>query len=126
VKLFKLWLPVVAWAGMIFYFSSIPDLKSGFQYDFLLRKTAHIAEYFVFTFLLYRAFVGSLRMHPWQLLVYPAVFALLYAALDEIHQYFVAGRYCCLSDCLIDAAGIIAWLALIKFQPKIAAKLSKL
>jgi VanZ family protein len=125
VKLIKLWLPVVVWAGLIFYFSSVPNFKTGLAYDFLLRKIAHVIEYFIFTFLLYRAFNGSFKMDPVQLLMYPAGLALFYAATDEMHQYFVAGRGCSIVDCLIDALGIIGWLALIKFQPKIAVKLSK-
>lgn len=59
MKLLKLWGPVVAWAGVIFFFSSIPDLKSGLECDFFLRKAAHVMEYFILAFLLYRAFEGS-------------------------------------------------------------------
>ncbi|MDP2830979.1 MAG: VanZ family protein, partial [Candidatus Omnitrophota bacterium] len=92
MKLFKLWGLVVVWAGVIFFFSSIPDLKTGLEYDFLLRKIAHITEYFVFTFLLYRAFSGSFKMNVSRLFMYPSVFSFLYAISDETHQYFVLGR----------------------------------
>lgn len=45
----------------------------------------------------------------------PWIFAALYAASDEVHQYFVPGRSCELRDVLIDACGAatgvgIAWL----------------
>ena len=33
--------------------------------------------------------------------------SILYAILDELHQYFVQGRYCSLGDIVIDSAGII-------------------
>lgn len=113
MKLFKLWGPVAAWAGVIFFFSSIPDLKTGLEYDFLLRKIAHITEYFIFTFLLYRAFSGSFNMNVFRLFMYPAVFSLLYAISDEIHQYFVLGRNCSIEDVLIDGIGIIGFYILI-------------
>lgn len=116
MKILKLWFPVAAWAGLIFYFSSIPDLKSGLEYDFFLRKAAHITEYFIFTFLLYRAFSGSFKMNPLRLSMYPAVLSLLYAVADEIHQYFVAGRSCAAQDVLIDGVGIIGFCIFIRIR----------
>ena len=51
-----MWLPVVAWAAVIFAFSSIPSLSSGLgTWDTILRKGAHITEYAVLGALLYRA-----------------------------------------------------------------------
>ncbi len=116
MKLIKLWGPVVVWAGVIFFFSSVPDLKTGLEYDFLLRKIAHITEYFVFTFLLYRAFSGSFKMNVFRLFMYPAVFSFLYAISDEIHQYFVLGRSCAISDVLIDSIGIVGFYIAIKIK----------
>lgn len=116
MKIIKLWLPAAVWAGVIFYLSGIPDLKSGLEYDFFLRKLAHITEYFIFTFLLYRAFSGSFRMHPLKLFIYPAALALLYAVSDEIHQYFVMGRCCSARDVLIDSIGIICFLIFIRIK----------
>ncbi len=119
MKLIKLWVPVVVWAGVIFFFSSIPDLKTGLEYDFLLRKIAHITEYFVFTFLLYRAFGGSFKMNVYRLFMYPAVFSLLYAISDEIHQYFVLGRSCAIGDVLIDSLGVICFYIVIKLKHRV-------
>ena len=52
----NVWLPVVAWAAVIFAFSSIPSLSSGLGvWDTVLRKGAHITEYAVLGALLYRA-----------------------------------------------------------------------
>jgi len=111
-----LWFPVVIWAGIIFYFSSIPDLKTGLEYDFFLRKLAHITEYLIFTFLLYRAFSGSFNMNVFRFFMYPAAFSLLYAISDEIHQYFVLGRSCSAQDVLIDSIGIIGFYILIRIK----------
>ena len=50
-----LWLPVLAWAAVIFAFSSIPSLSSGLgAWDTVLRKGAHITEYAVLGALLAR------------------------------------------------------------------------
>ncbi len=97
------WLPVVFWAGVIFTFSSIPGLGTGLGTgDLVLRKLAHFAEYAILAVLLYRA-VGRA----------PAALALasLYAATDEVHQLFVAGRHASPLDWLIDSAGAAAGLA---------------
>ena len=40
------WLPVVAWAAVIFAFSSVPSLGTDLgTWDTILRKLAHVAEY---------------------------------------------------------------------------------
>ena len=114
MKTLKLWLPVIIWAELIFYCSSIPDLHTGLEYDFLLRKAAHVTEYFILTFLLYRAFKGSFNLNAFWLCVYPATLSLLYAASDEFHQLFVAGREGCVRDVLIDAVGIAGFYIMIK------------
>lgn len=106
----------MVWAGVIFFFSSIPNLKTNLEYDFLLRKIAHITEYFILTFLLYRAFKGSFSMNGFGLFMYPAVFSLLYAISDEIHQYFIVGRCCSNRDVLIDTIGIISFYIFIRIK----------
>jgi VanZ family protein len=92
------WLPVFAWAGLIFALSSIPDLGTGLGgWDLVLRKTAHAAEFAVLGFLLLRALGAEL----------PAFAAgVAYAASDELHQYFVPGRQGTVLDVLIDAVGV--------------------
>ena len=117
-KICKLWFPVFFWAGSIFFFSGIPDLKTELEYDFLLRKAAHVTEYFVLTFLLWRAFKGSFAISPARLLCYPALLSFLYAVSDEVHQSFVPGRSCSLEDVFIDAVGIICFGGLIVFWGK--------
>ena len=91
------WLPVVAWAALIFALSSISHLSSGLGgWDLLLRKCAHATEYAILALLLLRA-TGSLAL-SWPL-------AVLYAASDELHQSFVHGRHGSPVDVAIDATG---------------------
>jgi VanZ family protein len=100
----RLWLPVVAWAALIFALSSVPDLGTGLGgWDLALRKLAHAAEYAVLGALLARALAA------------PAVAALagvLYAVSDEVHQAFVPGRTGSPLDVAIDAAGVVAGVLL--------------
>ncbi|MFH1308976.1 MAG: hypothetical protein ABIH51_03130 [Patescibacteria group bacterium] len=39
-RFLKFYLPIIIWAGIIFLLSSIPNLESGLEQDFLLRKIA--------------------------------------------------------------------------------------
>jgi VanZ family protein len=113
MKLIKLWLPVIAWASLIFYLSSIPNLKTNLGFDFILRKIAHVIEYFIFTFLVYRAFQGSFKMGIFQLFIYPATLSFLYAASDEFHQLFVPTRQASSWDLLIDSIGILGFYIIL-------------
>lgn len=94
----SLWLPVVAWAALIFALSSVPHLSSGLgTWDYVLRKCAHVTEYAILGALLLRALGREV----------PALLAALaFAVSDELHQHFVAGRHGSGVDVAIDAIGI--------------------
>jgi VanZ family protein len=105
-RLLTVWFPVVAWAAVIFTFSSIPGLSTGLgAWDTFLRKGAHVTEYAVLGALLYRA-LGR------EALAFAAGIA--YAATDEFHQHFVRGRHASPVDVAIDAVGVslgmLLWL----------------
>ncbi|MBF0122193.1 MAG: VanZ family protein [Candidatus Omnitrophica bacterium] len=116
VKFCTLWLPVIAWAGLIFFCSALPHLKTNLSTDFILRKAAHITEYFVLALLLRRAFLGTFSMDVGRLSFYSAGFAVLYAISDEIHQFFVPGRSCAITDVGIDIVGIILFYVFLKIR----------
>jgi len=105
-KFLTYWLPVLIWAGFIFYLSSIPDLKSELEQDFLLRKIAHILEFAILTFLLIRAFAKQ-GLNNEKIAIYSIIFAIFYALTDEYHQTFVLGRQGTLKDIGIDSVGIL-------------------
>ena len=102
------WLPIVAWAAVIFTLSSIPSLSTGLGlWDTILRKGAHLTEYAILGALLYRALHREA----------PALAAgIAYAGTDELHQHFVRGRHGSPVDVAIDAVGVslgmLAWLRL--------------
>ncbi len=113
-KSIKLWMPVFIWAAVIFFFSSIPDLRTKLEYDYILRKLAHIFEYLILTSLLHRAVKGSFNMNARRIFIYTVLFAFLYAVSDEIHQYFVPGRSCTVKDVLIDTIGILGFYIILR------------
>jgi VanZ family protein len=100
----RLWAPVVLWAAVIFAFSAVPDLGTGLgTWDLVLRKLAHAGEFALLGALLLRA-LGAER---------PALgLGVAYAASDEVHQLFVAGRNGSPLDVSIDAVGVALGVAL--------------
>ena len=100
------WLPVVAWAALIFVLSSRPDLSTGLGFwDTVLRKGGHLIEYAILGALLLRALGREL----------PAfAVGVAYAVSDEIHQSFVRGRHASPLDVAIDAVGLAAGILLLR------------
>ncbi|HEV2060408.1 MAG TPA: VanZ family protein [Solirubrobacteraceae bacterium] len=100
--------PPLAVMALIFALSATPDLSSGLgTWDVVLRKIAHVAIFAVLWLALARA-------ADWRRPLVATVIAVLYAASDEIHQSFVAGRDGSPLDVAIDCVGIglaaLAWL----------------
>lgn len=128
---FYAWLPVVAWMGVIFLFSSLPSFPTPFiiWWDMLLKKAAHVIEYAVLMALLYRAFWYPNRYYKvknyrsnladhYRYLRVAALIALLYAMSDEWHQSFTPGRGPTIRDVFIDSGGILlsSWM-IQRFKP---------
>lgn len=114
-----LWILTVLCMAAIFYFSSQPAVQSSGQSsavtlllqrllhteaitNHMVRKTAHFIEFAGLGFLTtYSAYVSFNKMYL------GVIIASLYAATDEIHQIFVDGRSCQLTDWMLDTVGII-------------------
>ncbi len=101
-------MPVLFWAGFIFYLSSVPSLESGLPgtWDSVLRKGAHIFVYGVLTSLLFRALYSGHTAQYKKAVILAMFFALLYACSDEFHQRYVPGRHGRARDVAVDAMGI--------------------
>lgn len=83
------------------------------MYQGIVRKTAHFAIFACLGF-----WVGGYLLTytmPTQKLktIYSILFCLVYAVSDEIHQLFVAGRSCQLSDIIIDLFGALFGILII-------------
>lgn len=125
----RVW-PVAVWAAVIAIFSThwfteantgriiFPLLRFLFPHrkfrfylraDYLIRKGAHVTEYFIFSLLLLRMIRGERTgwRFAWGFLVVLVVF--IYACTDELHQAFVPGRGPAFADMLLDtSAGVLA------------------
>ncbi len=111
------WGAAALWMGVIFYFSdqsSFALLDRVWQPS-LLSISAHFLEYAVLAALLWHALrcVPALRRRA-ALLAF--VLAVLYALSDEFHQSFVPGRYPDVRDVLVDAAGALTAVLLLRWR----------
>jgi len=112
VRLGLAWLLVALWAGFIFALSATPNLRfvGPDAADFVLRKAGHMAVFGILAVLLWRAISYSRRRGA---VVASLVLTILYAASDEFHQSFTAGRHPSPVDVAIDSVGaLIALLVL--------------
>jgi VanZ family protein len=119
------WILVIVWMGVIFTFSSqsgessnennrfvvylfnligldLDKMLRGLS-DFIIRKAAHVTEYFILYLLLYRALIKDYNKRKALLLALLSTF--LYACSDELHQAFVPERGPSFRDVLVDTAG---------------------
>lgn len=92
-KFLYYWLPVLTYAILIFYLSSLPTIP-----ELILKLTKetfvlHLIEYAIFSILLFRALINSrnpiLRNNAILLSILISTF---YGVTDEVHQFFVPGR----------------------------------
>ena len=80
--------------------------------EYPIRKAAHMTEYAIFSiFVMIALIVDGIK--GVRIPVISAVIAIAFAATDEFHQTFVPGRYGCVLDVLIDAAGSIIGLIIV-------------
>ncbi len=108
------WLPLLAWMGIIFWFSSQPqpfEMPESWQQE-LVGKAGHMIGYAGLSLLWWRALAAHRSTSERRVLALAFLLTVLYAVSDEYHQTFVPGRSGSLMDVLIDAAGagIGLWL----------------
>ncbi len=125
----RAWLPAFIWATFIFSMSTdsfssehtgsiiepilhwIYPAITAEQFALihhLIRKTAHLTEYFIFGILVFR---GVRRGRPgwrWSWALLALLIAAIYAAFDEFHQTFVPSRTASPYDSMIDTLGASA------------------
>ena len=78
----------------------------------ITRKTAHASIYAVLGALSLLTFISYKRLKKTARLGISAAVCFLYAASDEFHQLFVAGRSCEFRDVVIDFSGAVVGIAL--------------
>ena len=101
----RIWFPVIAYSGIIFIASCVPNLTtsvSGIEWDKLL----HIIEYAPLGLLIARAICACWAPMPRSALIgWVALFSSLYAVSDEFHQSSVPGRNASGYDLVADTVG---------------------
>lgn len=117
-KIFFWWLTVLAWMGVIYYFSAQPNLKSELLpvWDLIFRKIAHMAEFFILAYLFFNAY-QSLGLNKGKSLLLSLFFALAYAGCDEWHQTSVIGRSGSIIDVMVDGIGIV-FFGFLRFRQR--------
>ena len=115
-RLIKYWLPVIIYAILIFYLSSLTgeDLPGLFIGQDIV---GHLAEYAILGFLLSRALKAyNLKLSYNKRILWVCVIAIIYAMSDEFHQMFVSGRVASFFDLLLDAIGSLTGGLLYRWQ----------
>jgi len=111
VQVFWYWVPVVLYAGVIFFLSaqSHPEEQlPSFLLEGVSDKVLHAVEYGILSLLCYRAFcwaAGSAVAR--QAVVLAIVTASVFGLTDEVHQLFVPFRESSWLDWLADTVGAV-------------------
>jgi VanZ family protein len=105
----KLWLPVITYAILIFWISSV-ERPFGIELKITnADKVIHFLEYSIFGFLLIRAIHGSNAVISRNAAIL-MTFAIgtFYGFTDELHQSVVPGRFATVTDFVFDSIGSFA------------------
>jgi len=107
------WIPVIAYAALIFYLSSRPWPTQAYLPPGT-DKVIHFAIYFFLGFGLVWAFRATHLKFSHHLMWMAALTGFLYGISDEIHQSFVPGREASVFDAVADGVGSVfgAWVAI--------------
>lgn len=119
------WRAVIVMAAL-FALSSVPD--RGPESDALTQKLmqspqwhnfAHVPAYAVLTWLWWRALVKALWTGR-AAVVGAVAFAFGYGLFDELHQYFVPGRFLSATDAVLNGVGCLVTVAWILVRQRSA------
>ena len=124
-KFLKYYFPVLAWCGVVYYFSSVPNLRvetNSLPLEVIVRKFGHLGEYMILAWLIWRIFFGLWRMDLKYSFPSSLFLTSIYAASDEFHQTFVVGRAGKIEDVLYDIVSAFIALQFISLWQKKSAK----
>lgn len=97
------WLPFIFYSLLIIYLSHQPHLDLGPSAP--SDKVLHFLEFFGYALLLLRVLALYKIKHR---KIITIVASTIYGISDELHQFFIPGRDCSLSDVLIDILGAVS------------------
>ena len=136
-------MPCAVWMAVIFVMSAMTGQASGAQsgvltrlllslisvfsgtvdpgeLEFIIRKGAHLSEFALLFLLYFRALYLTGQKNGG---ITAFALTVFYAAMDELHQFFVPGRSASAADVMIDAFGALtAWAILAAAQKIVRGK----
>jgi VanZ family protein len=114
------WIPVIIYAGLIFYISDQPSLGIPSEISLFDPKhvTLHVLEYLPLGLLAARAASKTKGLARYNTINFSAALGVFYGLTDEAHQYFVPGRTASLWDVFADTAGVLLGLMLWSFMSR--------
>ena len=93
--------------------TSIINIKDTGLLSLIIRKLAHFTEYFILGILV----INLINKYDKKIII-AILLCIIYATSDEIHQIFVPGRSCQITDIMIDSLGSILGIYLYKLITK--------
>ena len=90
--------------------------------EFIVRKLAHMFEFFVLAFLTINLIKVTKESFENRYYVYALLFSMLIAGVDETIQLFIPGRAGMFTDVLIDSSGALIGLVLFAIYQKVKQK----
>jgi len=99
------WLPLLAWLGVMLYFTSVPNPYAMVDPEWVpADAVAHVLGYILMGLLLTRL-AGRLRGRGLGTVAWALLIAVIYGILDEFHQIPIPGRGFAVMDIVCNATG---------------------
>jgi len=99
---------------LVFLFPDAPEETLNIYHSYI-RKLAHVAVYSILAFWAYRAFFNSSRKFLREFwYIFAGLLVLLVASIDEMNQSYLASRTGSISDVLLDAAGGLLMIIVLR------------
>ncbi len=126
-KILLVYVPLAVYWGIIFIATSVPVDSMPKFFD-AQDKLEHFAAYFILEILLaltlhFQDKFSTLKAKP---ILFSLLFLSLYAALDEVHQYLIPGRYADVLDWAADVVGGVIAIILLRIFFQKAAVLQRI
>ncbi|MCK5449317.1 VanZ family protein [Candidatus Pacearchaeota archaeon] len=90
--------------GIIIYYVSSLEFGGGYGGSNLQAMIYHLGAFFFFGLFL---MISSVRGKRKIFFIFAILLSAIFAILDELHQYFVPGRYCSMGDVFLDSVGVV-------------------
>ncbi len=105
LKRITTWSPPVIWSAAIFYSSTLPGSSIHLPQFKFVDKLIHVLVFGILTLLVLRIGWGS--ENKIKAFYFGILYSILYGLIDEIHQFFVPGRFTDPFDFLANVVGVL-------------------